>query len=462
MYESEIKDALDKRQSAVNAAKAILDKAEKEKRDLSTDEDAQFARLHKEGDEWKAKADDWTAKHNAHKTRTELQERADREMADARRMGVDRDRFPASAAGSQDERRRQASARRNPLGQNLAQSVALQGWARHQNGIPVTDRHRAAAKKAGFRLSDSGIDIELPRNYRDVRRQIKAALSVTTGTSGGFATVPEGFVPSLEVAMLDFGPMLSLAQVMRTATGERMGWPTANDTGNSGRQIGEAAAVTSLDPAFGKKFWDAYKLTSDEVLVPFELLQDGAFDLASELGAMLGERLGRILNTKATVGTGAGTFTGVVICASAGKTTASGTAIAADEILDFQHSLGRAYRKNASFMCHDNVKLVIRKLKDSQGQYLWSPGLVGGVPDRLCNAPIETNDDMNGTLATGNISMLWGDFSKYKIRMVGSIRLYRLTERHRENDEDAFLAFLRADGNLLEAGQSPMKKMTQG
>jgi hypothetical protein len=39
------------------------------------------------------------------------------------------------------------------------------------------------------------------------------------------------------------------------------------------------------------------------------------------------------------------------------------------------------------------------------------------------------------------------------------MRFYRLVERHRENDQDAFLTFARRDGNLLDAGGNPIKKL---
>ncbi len=452
-------DEPEKRQTLTNQAKAILETAEKEKRELTAEEDAKFYDLHKQGDAIKVEIDDLTKKKETAKARAELQDRADRELADARRHGIDRERHPASAAGQDGDDRGQA--RRELFPNNRQISTAITAWARHQNGIRVSDAERQAARDCRISLRDSGMDIALPRNFGQIRRELKNALSTSTGASGGFATMPEGFVAALETAMLLYGPMLEVAEVIRTSSGEQMSWPTANDTGNSGRQIGEAGAVVSVDPSFGKVYWNAYKFTSDEVLVAYELLQDSAFDLATMLGSMLGERLGRILNTKCTTGTGAGTSKGIVTAATLGKTTASGTVIAADEIIDLVHSVGRAYRVGANFMFSDNVCLAIRKLKDAENRYLWSAGLGGGMPDTLCNYPVKINDDMATSIASGAKTMLFGQLSKYKVRMVDKIRLYRLVERYRENDQDAFMAFVRADGNLLDAGVAPVKYMVQ-
>ena len=75
--------------------------------------------------------------------------------------------------------------------------------------------------------------------------------------------------------------------------------------------------------------------------------------------------------------------------------------------------------------------------------------------------PYFINQEMQSSLATGTKTLLFGQLSKYKVRMVNEIRMYQLVERHRENDQDAFLAFVRADGNLLSAGTVPVKHLIQ-
>jgi HK97 family phage major capsid protein len=79
----------------------------------------------------------------------------------------------------------------------------------------------------------------------------------------------------------------------------------------------------------------------------------------------------------------------------------------------------------------------------------------------LNNRPYTINQDMQATIATGTTTIVFGQMSQYKVRQVNSIRLYRLVERYRENDQDAFLAFIEADGNLLDAGDHPVKCMVQ-
>jgi HK97 family phage major capsid protein len=258
--------------------------------------------------------------------------------------------------------------------------------------------------------------------------------------------------------------MFSVADVIRTTTAEPMRWPTANDTANSGRQIGESSPVnTNIDPTFGQITWSAYKFTSDMILVPYELLRDNAVNLVQHLARMLGERLGRIQNNRYTVGSGTSTPKGIVTCAAAGVTTASPTAITFDEVIDLEHSVDPSRRRmpGVGYMFHDNVFKAIRKLKDAQGQYLWQAGANSGAPDTLNTYPYTINQDMSSTISAGAVTMLFGDLSAYKIRQVNEVRLYRLTERYRDNDQDGFVAFIEGDGHLLDAGDGPVRKMTQ-
>jgi hypothetical protein len=64
---------------------------------------------------------------------------------------------------------------------------------------------------------------------------------------------------------------------------------------------------------------------------------------------------------------------------------------------------------------------------------------------------------MDSTVASGKKSLLFGQLSRYKIRSVGEMRMYRLEERYRDTDQDGFVAFIREDGNLLTAGTAPVK-----
>ncbi|MGC6580444.1 phage major capsid protein, partial [Escherichia coli] len=59
------------------------------------------------------------------------------------------------------------------------------------------------------------------------------------------------------------------------------------------------------------------------------------------------------------------------------------TAVTADAIIKLIYTLRKAHRTGAKFMMNNNSLFAIRLLKDTEGNYLWRPGLELGQPSSL-------------------------------------------------------------------------------
>lgn len=288
----------------------------------------------------------------------------------------------------------------------------------------------------------------------------KRALGTTPGTAGGY-TVPQGFYRALEDAMLTFGGMRQArTSILRTASGEPLPMPTANDTDNEGIIISEnpAQKVPEQDITFGQEILGAYMYSSKSIRVSYQLLQDSAFDLPSYIAQKLGERIGRVTNRHFTVGSGSGEPRGVVTMATVGITAAAADAITDLELVDLIHSVDPAYRSQAEFMFHDLTLRELKKLRDGDDRPLWLPGLAVREPDTILGHRYVVNSHMP-QMGAGNKSILFGDFSRYYIRDVMDVTLVRLDEVYAEYGQVAFLAFSRHDGVLLDAGTHPIKAL---
>lgn len=439
----------EERAPLVKQIQDLNDKAQAEQRALSGEEQGQWDKLNKA-------YDDFTA-------RIQIAERAEKLVLDAI-TPIDAENAGNQRIGREDydgntaKREAEFEAKRDEPTET-DRVLALQGWMRAQCDKELRPEHEKACAKTGVRPHAKEFCANL---YGGSYKQFRNNLSSQSGVAGNF-TVPEGFVTSLERALLQFNGIRGVADVMRTVGGNDMPWPTINSTSNKGRILGENVTdSTTLEPTFGRVIFRAYKYTSDFIKVPVELLEDSAFQLASLLGELQGEAIGRIQADHFTTGTGVNQPTGVVtsiLAASATQAAASATAIAFDDIINLQHSVDPAYRAGAIFMCHDSILAAIRKLKDGQGRYLWSSGTQVGAPDTINGAPVVNNQSMDSSIASGAESLLYGDFSKYKIRDAGDIRMVRLNERFADSDQVAFIAFLRSDGNLLNAGVAPIKAL---
>ncbi|RVN04659.1 phage major capsid protein [Sinorhizobium meliloti] len=278
----------------------------------------------------------------------------------------------------------------------------------------------------------------------------------TSATAGGY-TVPVELANFIVKSMKAWGPMYDedICTVISTSGGNVINIPTVDDTSKSGAKHTEGTALTddgSEDVVFGNKELSAYVYDTEFVKFSMELAADSIFNMESLLGGLLGERLGRIANRELTIGDGAGDPNGVVTASSLGKTAAAVAAVTYDEIIDLVHSVDPAYRTSPKvrFMFNDLTLAALRKLKDGDGRYIWTAGDVqNGVPGTILGYRYSINQAMSN-LATGNKTMLFGDFGKYFVRKVGSPVIGVMRERFWPDLGIAGL--IRFDGELGDTG----------
>src|SRR5690606_30243421 len=55
----------------------------------------------------------------------------------------------------------------------------------------------------------------------------------------------------------------------------------------------------------------------------------------------------------------------------------------ADLLIDLFHSVLPSYRSTAAWLMSDSVAAMVRKFKNSQGDYVWQPPIVAGNPDLI-------------------------------------------------------------------------------
>lgn len=377
----------------------------------------------------------------------------EKELADIAALIDGTDETPARTDPGRDDVVRKPGKAKRAAVTAEQQALALQGWMRSQSGLRISRRNAEAMRLLNVRGNDKHFKVNL-LSGAELRAQS------LTDAAGGY-TVPEGFSGQIEYALKAFGGVRNVARVIRTATGNTIPWPTVDDTANAGEVLAENTAVNEQDVTFGVVNLGAQKYSSKAVKVSNELMQDSAFDLATELGNILGTRLGRVQGVDFTTGDGTGNAQGVVTGASAGITAAGAAAITGPEIVRLKHAVDPAYRMGSSFgyMLHDGILAALAILVDGNGQPLFTQSFREGTPDRLSGLPVFINQHMQATLATATVTVLCGDFSRYAVRDAGPVRLVRLDERYADADQVGFMAWMRSDGRYLNT--AAVKKLTQ-
>ena len=385
---------------------------------------------------------------------------------DALKGDIDRtERSDAEGLGlSATHRPPQGQISADPLAESAEDRTYRVAFADYlRNGLLPSDRQRGMSDENRALLTRRRSEIE------------KRDMGVGVGAEGGYF-VPQGFVYEVEVALKYYGPMLAVGKILDTATGAPLPYPTSTDVANEGVLVGEGQQVTTQDVAVGHIMFGAYKFSTQLVKVSLELLQDSAFDIEAFLKDAFAIRLGRILNTYFTTGSGSNCPTGFLTAIAAGGAvpiTAIGSAantggsqtgansIGYVDLVELEHSVDPLYRVLGSrFVMHDTTLKSIKEILDKYGRPIWVPGVAAGAPDTILGYPYSINQDM-AQIAASATTVAFGPFKKYLIRRVKDLSVLRLVERFADYGQVAFVGFCRYDGNLLDAGTHPLNVLQQ-
>lgn len=287
-------------------------------------------------------------------------------------------------------------------------------------------------------------------------RQVTNVLSEGVDADGGYL-VPTEFENSIVQGLNEDNVIRKLAKTITTSAERKV--PIAA-TPSVATWVAENGAIPESGVTFDQKTLDAFKLT-DLVKVSVELLADSMFDLEAYLAAEFARAIGVAEEQAFCVGSGTGQPTGIFLetgGAQIGTTASSQTAVSFDDVISLVYSLKSPYRRNAVFLTNDSTVSAFRKLKDSNGQYLWQPALQQGQPDRLLGYPLYTSPYVP-VIASGALTVAFGDFANYWIADRAGRTLQRLNELYAGNGQVGFLATERVDGKVILAEGIQMLKM---
>ena len=374
----------EERASAWEQAKALLDTAASEERDLSAEESETFDRINADLD----------AKDSRIKTILEAEERS-RQIAESRaRLGV-----PVNLGGE---------------------------------AAPEVDHDDLQVR----RLLNGEI-----RSARFEKRAI---------TKSSATMVPSSVYDRIVEHLVQANVVRNVATVVTTQTGESLAIPksTAFSTASI---VGEGSQASASDPTLGTTTLGAYKYV---VLVQMsnELAQDATVDVAGFLARQAGIAIGVATRGHMTTGSGSGQPYGIVTRSSAGVTGGTGVtgAFTADNLIDLRYSVGAAYtvQPGNGWMMNSTAMSAARKLKDSNNNYLFAPGLNGNV-DSLLGFPVYINDSVASPALSAK-SVLFGHLPSYFIREVNGVDVAVSDDFAFDASVRTFRVTLRTDGDLVD------------
>lgn len=332
----------------------------------------------------------------------------------------------------------------------MERKEALEAEMNKPVGTPITEKPMKTSddeEKTGRASKVYNKSFWNAMRQKNIRPEIANALQEGTDSEGGYL-VPDEFEHTLIEALESENIFRTLAHVIQTASGDRK-IPVAASKGTAS-WVDEEGAIPESDDAFSQVSIGAYKLGT-LIKVSNELLNDSVFNLEQYISKEFARRIGNKEEDAFFNGDGSGKPVGIFHStggAQVGVTTASASAITADEVIDLFYSLGAPYRKNAVWVVNDATVKAIRKLKDGNGNYLWQPALTSGTPDTLLGRPVKTSAYVP-TIASGAKVIAFGDFGYYWIADRQGRVFKKLSELYAATDQTGFVATQRVDGKLI-------------
>jgi HK97 family phage major capsid protein len=293
--------------------------------------------------------------------------------------------------------------------------------------------------------------------YQEALKEYRGTATQVVGTPslGGYL-VPQFWWEEIIQTMKFYGPMLDggIFNQIRTSDGAKWNIPTSDQTAVKGALITETTGDIVSDITFGNKVLEAYMYTSRVIKASYEMLQDSAYPLENFIAQAAAERIGRIANEHLTRGTGSDQPNGIATASTMGKVSATATGFTRNDILDLIHSVDIAYRGNARLMLNDATLLAIKKLTvgSADDRPLWQPSMRDGEPGTIEGYSYIVNNDL--AKATDGINsriILFGDMSKYTVRVVNGMELKVLNELYALERSIGWFAYMRLDGELLDS-----------
>jgi len=288
-------------------------------------------------------------------------------------------------------------------------------------------------------------------------RGVSNVLSIGTDTSGGYL-VPEDFANELVQALQEQNIFRRIARIVSTSR-EKLKVPVAATLGEA-KWMDENETIPESDVTFSQIVLNAYKLGTS-MRASTELLEDSAFNMETFIASEFARRMGTREEEAFCLGDGDGKPTGIFLAtggAPVGVTAADAATITFDDVIDLYYSLKPPYRNRAVFVTNDSTMKVMRKIKGTDGQYIWQPSVKEGTPDTIIGRPVYTSP-YAPEMAAGALVMAFGDFTYYWIADRREMRFKVLNEKYAENDQVGFFATERIDGKLVLPEAIKLMKM---
>lgn len=131
-------------------------------------------------------------------------------------------------------------------------------------------------------------------------------------------------------------------------------------------------------------------------------------------------------------------------------TSASATAITADEVVKLQGKVKDDYQANAIWIMNPETRDALRLLQDKMGRYLLQDDITAPFGKVLLGKPVYVSDNMP-KIATGNTAIYYGDMSGLATKFAEEINIEVLREKYADEHAVGVIGWFEFDAKVENA-----------
>ena len=282
------------------------------------------------------------------------------------------------------------------------------------------------------------------------RMIVRSDVSTNADGAGGGATETRT-QPTLVDSLKAYGAGLNVIPIIETPDGNPMNWPVTDNTSQEGEMLAdEGTQITTQDPkAITSKSLATKRFSSKFVPISNTMLQDSVFDAVTYATTLCARRIGRTISSKIIKATNAADgIDGFESLATQVAATSKTAFTVYDDAVKLIHSINRAYLSSegglgsnlsagsglnrtggfVGFIVSYDALRLLRVAKDAENRPLWQPNVRVGEPSMLQGYPVMVIDEMDAfgaTAATGDMPIMFGNFTYFQGRFAKSITIER-------------------------------------
>ena len=193
-------------------------------------------------------------------------------------------------------------------------------------------------------------------------------------------------------------------------------------------------------------------------VLSLSLINNSQFDIIGYIVNKMAEAIANWVEKELLHGTSQ-KITGLSnISAAMTVTAASQNAITADEIMELQDKVIDAFQNGACFIMNRATRSAIRKLKDSDGNYLLNRDISAKWGYTLFGKDVYTTDNAD-TMAAGKTVIYYGDFSGLAVKLSEDASINVLREKYATQHAVGVYAYMELDSKIENAQKIACLKM---